>query len=227
MRSTWHICSKCEWLSRDHGKLKLSKFKFAQRSIAYLGHIISQHGVSTDPAKMQAITEWPTPSSAKDLRSFLGLAGYYRKLVRHFGIISPPLTNLLKKNTLFIWTTDHDTVFQTLKAALSIAPVLALPDFTLPFAIETDDCMTGVGAVLTKQGHPLEFISKSLGPLTMGLSVYEKEYLAILIAVDQWRHYLQSGEFLIYTDQKSLIHLNEQCLHTPWQQKVFTKLLGL
>jgi hypothetical protein len=110
---------------------------------------------------------------------------------------------------------------------MSTAAVLALPDFSKPFAIETDASSNGVGAVLTQQGHPLAFISKALGPKNNGLSTYEKEYLAILVAVDQWRHYLQCGEFTIFTDQKSLIHLNEQQLHTPWQQKVFTKLLGL
>jgi len=162
--------------------------------------------VSTDLAKVQAVVEWPTPSSVKDLRSFLGLAGYYHKFVKHFGIISRPLTNLLKKNSIFVWTSEHDTAFSTLKTALSTAPVLALPDFSMPFAIETDACLAGVGAVLLQKDHPLAFISKSLGPRTMGLSIYEKEYLAILVAIDQWRHYLQFGEFLIFTDQRSLIH---------------------
>ena len=216
-----------EWLATDQWKLKLSKCKFAQRSVAYLGHIISEQGVSTDPSKVQAIVEWPVPSSVKELRSFLGLAGYYRKFVRHFGIISRPLTTLLKKGCLFIWTSEHDTAFATLKSALSTAPVLALPDFSLPFAIETNACDSGVGAMLMQKDHPLAFISKSLSPRTRGLSTYEKEYLAILVAVEQWRHYLQCGEFTIHTDQKSLVHLNEQRLHTPWQQKVFTKLLGL
>jgi len=105
--------------------------------------------------------------------------------------------------------------------------VLALPDFSLAFSIETDACDHGVGAVLMQREHPLAFISKALGPRTWGLSTYEKEYLAILVAVEQWRHYLQCGEFIIHTDQRSLTHLNEQRLHTPWQQKVFTKLLGL
>ena len=128
---------------------------------------------------------------------------------------------------MFVWTTEHDEAFSALKTALSSAPVLALPDFSVPFAIEIDACANGVGAVLVQQGHPLAFICKALGPHTMGLSTYEKEYLAILVAVEQWRHYLQYGEFVIFTDQRSLIHLNEQRLHTPWQQKVFTKLLGL
>jgi len=144
--------------------LKLSKCKFAQRSVAYLGHIISEQGVSIDPSKVKTIVEWPVPSSVKELRSFLDLAGYYRKFVRHFGIISRPLTTLLKKGCLFIWTSEHDTAFATLKSALSTAPVLALPDFSLPFEIETDACDSSVGAMLMQKDHPLAFISKSLGP---------------------------------------------------------------
>lgn len=110
---------------------------------------------------------------------------------------------------------------------MSSAPVLAIPDFSKPFAIETDASNSGIGAILLQQGHPLAFISKPLGPRTQGLSTYEKEYMAILFAVEQWRVYLQLAEFIIYMDQKSLVHLNEQRLNTMWQQKVFIKLLGL
>lgn len=106
------------------------------------------------------------------------------------------------------------------------APVLALPNFNKPFCIETDDCHNGIGAVLLQDGHPLAFMSRPLGPKSQGLSTYEKEYMAILMAVEQWRTYLLHQEFIIYTDQRSLIHLNEQRLNTAWQQKVFTKLLG-
>lgn len=169
----------------------------------------------------------PVPANAKELRSFLGLAGYYRKFVRNFGVICKPLTELLKKHSIFLWTSVHDKSFQALKTALCQAPVLALPDFGIPFSIETDASGYGIGAVLMQRGHPLAFISKALGPKSQGLSTYEKEYLAILMAVQQWRSYLQLGEFIIYTDQKSLCQLTEQRLHTHWQQKVFTKLLGL
>jgi hypothetical protein len=110
---------------------------------------------------------------------------------------------------------------------LSQAPVLALPDFSKSFVLETDACDQGIGAVIMQGGHPLAYVIKALGPKTRGLSTYEKEYLAKLMAVDHWRPYLQHSSFVIHTDQKSLIHLNEQRLHTVWQQKVFTKLLGL
>jgi hypothetical protein len=155
----------------------------------------------------------------------LGLAGYYRKFVRHFAVMAKPLTNLLKKNALFIWTSVHEDAFTTLKSALSSAPVLQLPNFSLPFELETDASAGGIGAVLSQQGRPIAFVSKALGIKNQGLSTYEKEYLAILMAVDQWRAYLQHDEFIIYTDQRSLAHLTEQKLNTFWQHKVFTKLL--
>lgn len=193
----------------------------------YLGHIISEQGVPTDSEKVQAVLNWPAPTSVKELRIFLGLAGYYRRFMRHFSIIACPLTDLLKKGAMFVWTEVQDQSFSALKHALTSAPVLALPDFSMPFIIETDASGIGVGAVLMQQGHPLAFLSKSLSPRLQGLSTYEKEYLVILMAIEQWRSYLQLAEFQILTDHKSLVQLEEQRLHTPWQEKVFTRLLGL
>jgi len=204
----------------------LSKCAFAQSQISYLGHVISEKGVATDPSKVSAVVQWPIPQNVKELRSFLGLAGYYRKFVKHYAMITKPLTEL-KKHAMFVWTSAHDKSFAAIKSALSTSPVLALPDFSKPFFLETDASGYGIGAVLMQNGHPLAFISKDLGPKSQGLSTYEKEYLAILLAVQQWRSYLQHGEFVIYTDQKSLTQLSEQRIHTHWQQKVFTKLLGL
>jgi hypothetical protein len=112
-----HIRIVFQLLSKDQWKIKLSKCSFAQRQIAYLGHVISEKGVGTDPSKVSAVAKWPTPTSAKDLRSFLGLAGYYRKFVRCFGMISKPLTELLKKNTLFIWIPTHEKSFEAIKTA--------------------------------------------------------------------------------------------------------------
>ena len=183
--------------------------------------------MATDPSKIEAVVSWPTPTNVRELRSFLGFTGFYRRFVQHYAIIAKPLTELLKKHSLFQWTSVHDTAFATLKSSLCSAPILRLPDFSRQFCIETDASHTGVGVVLLQDGHPLAFLSKALGPKNQGLSAYEKEYMAILIAVDQWRSYLQLAEFIIYTDQRSLVHLSDQRLHTIWQQKVFTKLLGL
>jgi hypothetical protein len=222
-----HLHQVFSLLAQDQWKVKRSKCSFAQSSVSYLGHVVSKDGVATDPGKIQAISSWPVPCSLKDLRSFLGLAGYYRKFIHHFGVICQPLTQLLKKGVHFIWTSEHDTAFSALKQALTSAPVLSLLDFASPFTVETDASAVGIGAVLMQHGHPVAFLSKALGPKTRGLSTYEKEYMAIIVIVQQWRSYLQHGEFTILTDHKSLTQLNEQRLHTPWQHKVFTKLLGL
>lgn len=133
-----HLTTVLQLLHKDQWKVKLSKCAFARPVFPYLGHIISAQGVATDPGKIQDIQQWPSPSNAKELRNFLGLAGFYRKFVKHFGIISKPLTYLLKKHALFLWTSQHQHAFDTLKQALILAPVLALPDFSLPFCIYTD-----------------------------------------------------------------------------------------
>lgn len=222
-----HLRQVLALLRRDQWYVKKSKCVFAQQEIKYLGHTISAKGVSTDSDKIQQVSAWPVPTSVKEVRAFLGLAGYYRRFVRQFGMLARPLTHLLRKNTPFQWTEATQSAFDALKTSLTTAPTLALPDFTKPFMIETDACEYGVGAVLQQDGHPIAYLSKALGPRTKGLSTYEKEYLAIVLAVEQWRPYLQFSEFVVKTDQRSLVHLEEQRLHTPWQQKAFTKLLGL
>jgi hypothetical protein len=122
-----------------------------------------------DPGKIDSILSWPPPQDVKELRCFLRLAGYYRKFVRNFTLLAHPLTDLLKKGTIFVWTPIHQLAFEDLQQALSSAPVLALLDFAKPFQIQTDASDSGVGAVLLQDGHPLAFVSKSLGPRTVAL----------------------------------------------------------
>ena len=182
-----HLRLVLSMLAKHQWKVKLSKCAFAQRQVGYLGHIISSTGVSTDPTKITAIDTWPTPANVKEVCGFLGLAGYYRKFIRHYGIICRSLTNLLKKGTMFRWSDIEDSAFRTLKQALVTAPVLALPDFNKTFVIATDACDVGICAVLMQDDHPLAYVSKALGPRNRALSVYEKEFLAILLAVEHWR----------------------------------------
>jgi hypothetical protein len=171
-------------LQNEQWRIKQSKCYFAKREISYLGYTISATGVATNPDNVKVVADWHVLVNVKELRSFLGLARYYRKFIKHFGIIAMPLTDLLKKNSLFIWTSEHETAFHTLKSAPVDAPVLALPDFSKPFCIETYASESGVGAVLMQHQLPVAFISKSLGPKFSGLSIYEKEYVAILLVVD-------------------------------------------
>lgn len=162
-----------ELLQAEHWHIKLSKCHFVQQHLTYLGHIISAEGIATDPAKVEAIITWSVPANVRELGSYLGLASFYQKFIKHFAILAKPLTNLLKKGVFFIWTSEHQLAFDTLKQAMRSTLVLAgiaIPDFNKQFVIETDASNTSVGAVLMQQGHPLAFVSKPLGPRTQGLS---------------------------------------------------------
>lgn len=117
--------------------------------------------------------------------------------------------------------------FNLLKQALATTPVLAMPDFTIPFCLETDACDTGVGAVLSQKGHPIAYLSKALSPQNQQLSIYEKAFLAIMLAVEKWRPYFQNGLFIIQTDHRSLCYLEDQVLGSDLQKKAMTKLIGL
>ena len=205
--------------------LKASKCTFGATKIEYLGHFIEAKGVNTDPAKVDAIKRWPTPNSIKQLRSFLGLANYYRRFIRGYNILSRPLTTLLQKGG-FIWSPEADTALDNLKDALSSALVLALPDFNKTFVVETDACNTGIGAVLMQEGHPICYISRALGPRQQALSVYEKELMAVVFAVQTWSAYLAHRPFIIKTDQKSLKYMMEQKATTPFQHMWLSKLMG-
>ncbi|KAL0373647.1 UNVERIFIED_CONTAM: putative mitochondrial protein [Sesamum radiatum] len=146
------------------------------------------------------------PTSVKALREFLGLIGYYRKSIRGYGLISKPLTSLLKKDA-FEWNPEAKMAFNQLKEVMTTAPVLAMLDFSQPFVVETNACGKGIGAVLMQGGKPNAYLSKALAAKNMGMCTYKKEFLALLLAVTKWMHYLQGNHFIIRTDQKSLKHI--------------------
>lgn len=198
--------------------VKKSKCEFAKANIEYLGHIISVKGVEADKEKIKAMENWPTPRNLKALRGFLGLTGYYRRFVAHYGTISKPLTQLLKKGA-WGWNNDVEAAFKKLKEAMMNTHVLALPDFQKSFVLETDACYNGVGAVLMQEERPLAYLSKHLANKHLGLSTYEKELLAIIMAVQKWRYYLLGHKFIIKTDHEALKYLMEQKLTTMLQHK--------
>ncbi|XP_068636113.1 uncharacterized mitochondrial protein AtMg00860-like [Aristolochia californica] len=142
------------WEEHLHLVLNKSKSSMGTSEVAYLGHIISAVAVKVDQSKIQAITDWPPPTSITTLRGFLGLAGYYRKFIRSYGQITALLHNLLKKNA-FTWSETTDHSFQQLKEALSSASILQLPDFDELFVVECDASGSGIGVVLQQQGHPI------------------------------------------------------------------------
>jgi hypothetical protein len=204
---------------------KRSKCKFGCSEIDYLGHLISAEGVKADGKKLVVMAEWPRPQSLKALRGFLGLTGYYRKFVKGYGSIAAPLTDLLKKNA-FGWNTKAEEAFVALKEAMTNSPVLILPDFGKPFLIECDASGRGIGAVLMQEQRPIAFFSQVLKGRFLALSTYEKELVALVLAVKKWRSYLLGHPFTIRTDHRSLKFLLEQKIGTPMQQKWITKLLG-
>ncbi|XP_039004688.1 uncharacterized protein LOC120131883 [Hibiscus syriacus] len=213
-----HLRKVLEILTQHQLYAKRSKCYFGQKQVEYLGHIITAQGVSTDPSKIAAIKNWSFPQNLKSLRGFLGLTGYYRRFIKGYGAISRPFTMMLKKDG-FTWNPTAVTAFNQLKEIMCQAPVLALPDFTKEFCLETDASSEGIGVVLSQGGRPLAYLSKALSTKNMDLSIYEKEYLAILLAVSKWRHYLECGSFVIKTDHEPLKYLLEQKLTTTIQKK--------
>jgi hypothetical protein len=177
-----HLRAALTVLRENNLVVKRSKSAFAVPQVEYLGHIISGAGVATDPTKIQAIQCWPILKSVTQLRGFLGLTSYYRRFVHQYGLLCRPLHDLLKKNS-FSWTEQRTLAISTLKAKMSSAPILALPNFNLLLTIETDASGGGIGVVLMQQGKPLAFYSQALGPRASAQSTYHKEAMDILQAL--------------------------------------------
>ena len=220
-----HVDKVLQVLKEHQLYVKPSKCAFGVQEVEYLGHIVSHEGVKVDPNKIKAVMEWPIPKNLKNLRGFLGLTGYYRKFVKHYGQIATPLTKLLKKDG-FSWNEEANKAFEKLKVAMCTTPVLSTPDFTKTFIVECDASGNGIGAVLMQEGRPLAFESCQLKGKNLLKPIYEKEMMAILHAIKKWRPYLIGRHFKVKTDHESLKYFLEQRLSSEEQQKWVTKMLG-
>ncbi|WVZ62884.1 LOW QUALITY PROTEIN: hypothetical protein U9M48_012576 [Paspalum notatum var. saurae] len=200
---------------RDH-KLyaKLSKCEFWLDQVPFLGHIVSKGGIMVDPSKISSVMDWKEPEVVKEVRGFLGLAGYYRRFIENFSRIAKPMTSLLEKGVPFIWTKERQDAFDELKKRLTTAPVLTLPDLTKSFTVYCDASKEGLGCVLMQEGKVIAYASRQLR---------KHELAAVVHALKIWRHYLFGNRCEIYTDHKSLKYIftqNELNMRQRWLELI-------
>ncbi|KAI4900897.1 hypothetical protein NFI96_007222 [Prochilodus magdalenae] len=212
-----HVRRVLQLLLENHLYVKLEKSLFHARSVAFLGFVVSQGRLSMDPEKTKAVMDWPRPTSVRLVQRFLGFANFFRRFVRNFSIIAAPLTALTKKGEGFQWTQEAQKAFLELKCRLSTAPVLHLPNPELPFVVEIDASDIGIGAVLSQRSglkgqlHPCAFFSHRLTPTERNYAVGDRELLAVKLALEEWRHWLEGAnhQFLVWTDHKNLAYLQQ------------------
>ena len=207
-----HIASVLMKLREAGLKLKPTKCKFFQKQVAFLGHIVSACGIATDPAKTEVIAKWPTPQSRKEVQQFLGLANYYRRFIKNFGTIAKPLHRLTEKNITFQWTDTCQQAFDNLRKCLMTSPILAHPDWSKSFILDTDASDCGIGAVLSQVNSDasecvIAYASRSLSRQEQRYCVTRRELLAVVEFVKHFREYLLGRRFTLRTDHGSLVWL--------------------
>ncbi|KAG8499167.1 hypothetical protein CXB51_005608 [Gossypium anomalum] len=189
---------------------KFSKSEFWLREVGFLGHIVSGEGIKVDSSKISAIVDWKPLRNVSEVRSFLGLAEYYRRFVEGFSMIATPLTRLLRKDIKFEWTEKCQQSFDKLKTLLTKAPVLVQPEPGKEFVIYSDASMNGLGCVLMQEGKVIAYASRQLKPHEKNYPTHDLELAAIIFALRIWRHHLYGERCRIFTDHKSLKYLMTQ-----------------
>jgi hypothetical protein len=172
--------------------------------------VVSRQGIHVDESKVKAIKEWPTPENVNQLRSFYGLAGFYRSFVKDFSTLAAPLNELTKKGIAFDCKEQQENTFEELKRHLTEAPLLVLPDFTKTFEVECDARGIGIVGVLMQDAKPIAYFSEKLGGAQLNYSVYDKELYALVRVLETWQNYLWPKEFFIHPDHEALKYLKGQ-----------------
>lgn len=205
-----HVRSVFAKLREAQLYVNFKKCEFHANEVVFLGFVVSKEGLKVDNSKIKSIQDWTAPTSIGELRRFLGMCGFFRRFVPNFSIIAAPLTSLLKKAVAYIWKPHHQEAFETLKTKLISAPILALPNFDLPFELECDASGKGMGAVLLQEGKAVAYHSEKWGGAALNYSTYDKELYAVVRALKTWQHYLMGREFIIHSDHETLKHLKGQ-----------------
>lgn len=213
---------------QDHGLYaKLEKCEFHQTSISYLGYVISPDGISMDKSKVSAINDWSAPKSQKDIQVFLGFCNFYRRFIPNFSKLAQPLTSLLKKNAPFSWTSTTRQSFDSIKQSFASEQILAHPNPDQQYIVEVDASNFGLGCILSQYDsnnilRPISFHSRSLSSAERNYVIGDKELLALKVALEEWRHYLEQAKHpvLVYTDHKNLEYMEsakiQNSRHARW-----------
>ena len=184
-----------------------------------MGHIISEEGIRVDPNKVAAVQKWPVPQGVAQLRSFLGLANYFRKFIKGYSSIVAPLTSLTGSKVPWEWNTVHQSAFEEVKTALVNAPVLALPDPSKPYTIISDASLHGTGGILMQEGRVIAYISHKFDAAQRNYITTDQECLGVIHALQEWRCYVEGTDVTLITDHQPLTHLQKQAAKGPLSRR--------
>lgn len=215
-----HLNAVLQRLNHHGLRIQQDKCEFMQRSINFLGHVVSHNRICMDRQKVIAISNWPAPKNLNELRAFLGLAGYYRRFVKDFSKVALPLTDLLRADSPWHWNQEQQSAFASLKTEVEAAPALKIPEPNRPFILHCDASDFAIGGVLSQEEpsgaeHPIAFLSSKLSPAELNYSTPEKELLSIVQCCREWRHYLEGAPAVkLRTDHRAWTHLLTMKAHT-------------
>ena len=222
-----YVRTMLQRLWENHLFVKAEKCTFHASSVPFLGYIVERGRLRPDPEKIRAVVEWPQPISRKELQRFLGFSNFYRHFIRGYSRVANPLTRLTSISIPFVWSEEAEAAFQSLKSLFTSAPILAHPDVSRQFVVEVDASEVGVGAVLSQYSaeghhlHPCAFFSRCLSPAEYNYDVGNRELLAVKLALEEWRHFLEGAEhpFVVWTDHRNLEYLHSARRLTPRQAR--------